>query len=465
MRILAQILLVPLCSLISVASAHSQALYVIGVPPSPSEEHASAITRTVIDLAIKGSTGDRVVVIDAMSQTPIADIALPKSRTDRGRLRQVSPAIARLPAHFRATANDATPQNLQVHLPRFFDTVEALQDPGFTETRMLLAGSMSFGDGSDARFDFSAGTYPSDGYILAARSESVFGTADAPDLSNARLDVLNLDPIEDDRDLHYIQRFWTLYAKERDVVLTSWTNHAKTAGDNALRDLVGPVVDVEIDRRDLRRSILRVDDEGSTPNTWTLVVCIDASRSMEHAYEELRREITRLADELYRAGADIRLSVIPYRREQLEALPLTPVRAASSDGGRSLQLVKGYLDRIELEPVFVDPGTAVRGAMASLDADDAPKSFTVILVVGDTGPEVDVEATRHGALFRDLADWREEGNGDRWVLGAYVGQPGASGEGYFRALSAVSGQEVLTGFEDVADFVIKRAARVTRDGE
>ncbi|MCC7389428.1 MAG: VWA domain-containing protein [Phycisphaerales bacterium] len=442
-------------------AVHAQSLFVIGVPPRPTESEAVAITTSAIELARKASPGDRVRVIDAFRQQPVTEFTVPEARTERALLRELSAPIARLSAHFAESRKGGDEPDRRVHIPNFLDTVASVRDPGSSAPRILLFGSMYFGDGTDSRFDFAAGRYPSDGHILATSEHSVFGAADRRKLSGGRIDVMNLEPIVDDRDRFFVQRFWTAYAGERGVSLTSWQTDAGLAVEMVLRDIQEPLMHASLDRSDLRREIRRVAGPESLPNLWTLVVCIDASASMEEAFDQVRREVPRLAERLYDAGAEIRLCIIPYRQGPLAPFPVAPIRSSKSDGGRSIAGLRSYLDGVRLESSYVDPDAAVRRALDMLAADNDVATHVCLLVIGDTGPEVVGSPEHQLQLLRDLSEWREAGKG-RSVQGVFLGGPGDPRVRYFEELSALSQQGIATGFEAIADRVVEQAADITR---
>ena len=435
--------------------------YVVGTPAQVSESESRQITESVIRIVLSASPGDSVRVFDAYRQKPITEIQVPKSRTDRARLRIVSAKIARISAYFQGTDQDPGSHEPRIHLPNFMDTVSSVIDTGMPDVRVLLIGSMYFGDGTDVRFDFRAGTYPSGGHIFATSELSVYGTADKRKLNNTRIDVLNLDPIVDDRDRFYIQRFWKSYAQERGATMTSWQADARLAVEMIQRDLEQPFMDAEIDARDLRREICRVDGPATLPNLWTIVVCVDASASMKEVYEEIRREIPGFAAQMYESGAEIRLAVIPFRSEPLTVFPLTPIRSRGSDGGRSITYLNQYLDRTEVEAAQVEPGVAIRAGMALVESDPSSEAYTCLLLVGDTGPEVNVSDEEKDQLMHELRAWCGSAEG-RSFHGVLVGEPHAEGAQYFHDLSAVGEREVVSSFGAVADYIVEQASRVTR---
>lgn len=443
-----------------VAGARGQVLYLMGVPQAPNEAQADAITRSFIEVMLKAEAGDRIRVFDAQAQRPIADIRVPDARTDRARLRLVSGQVARVPAFFKANRRDGSDTDPRVHLPNLLNTIATLADDQASEIRVLLCGSMFFGDGTDARFDFGAGTYPSDGHILATRALSPFGTADLRKLENTRLDILNLTPITDDRDRHQIQRFWTVYAEERGVTLTSWQTDAKLSVEMLLKEIKSPHMEVSIDRRDLRREIRRVSDPALQPNTWLVIACVDASASMDVAFAEIRRALADFATRLYDAGAEIHLAIIPFREEPLTALPFTPVRSEGNDGGKSLYPINQYLDGVSVRSALADPDAAIRHALILAETSTLRATHTGLLVIGDTGSETDPSPERARQLLADLTAWRDADTG-RSVHAVYLGADNNPRRGFFEDLAAISNQPVATTFQTVADRIVERAAKVT----
>jgi hypothetical protein len=451
------VLWVVLVIVLFATSSTAQTLYVLGFPLHPPETQAEALSHAFIELALKASPGDRIRVFDPLTQRSIADTTVPKSIADRARLRLMAGELSRVPAFFKSNASDPPNADLRVHLPNFLDTVASITSPEFRETRVLVCGSLFFGDGTDARYDFGAGTYPSEGHILAARSSSPFGTADLRKLENTRLDILNLIPIPDDRDRYHIERFWAMYAAERGVQLTSCQTDAKLAVELLLKDTKAPHIDATIDRRDLRREIHRVSNPALRPNTWRVIACIDASASMEIAFEEVRRGLADFAARLYDAGAEIHLAIVPFREEPLEALPFTPVRSEGHDGGKSLHLIHQYLDSVIVRSAPADPDGAIRRAFTLAETDTVRATQTAILIIGDTGSETDPAPERVSRLFADLTAWQDADTG-RSVYAVYLGTANNPRRGFFEDLAATGNHPVATTFQAVADGIVEKVA-------
>lgn len=443
-------------TLVLAATAAGQTLRVLAVPPSLPDRNADAVVRAAARILLAAEQGDQLRVVDAATLAPVATIVKPRARSDRALLRRVAGELSKITSHYRGS--DAGPA--RIHIPRLMDAIGSLQTPATTETRVLLVGSMFFGDGSDARWDFSHGRYPSDGHILATRELSTYGTAGLSPLPSTRVDVVNLEPIPDDLDRYYVQRFWSVYLAERGVPITSWQAELDLGVEMHGRDLRTPFERFEIDRRDLRREIRRVDGGQLRPKTWTLAVAIDASASMQSAFDEVRSQVPRVAEQLYLAGAEVRLCVVPFRQSPLEPLPLTRVRARASDGGVSVEAVQGYLDSVQTVSSGVHPDAAITAAIALLEAEE-PSERTVLLVIGDTPSETDRRAETRTQLFDGLRRWLAEDDG-RSVRGVYLGQPGDGRSEFFHELSELSGGAPSASFAAVADEVINEAADVTR---
>lgn len=447
----------------SALTTRAQTLHVIGIPSDIDSARVPDVSAAVIRTVLQADPGDVIRIIDAESQIPITVIPITKTTTDRARLRQTSPQIAQVASHLRSVSVETGRADHALHIPRFLDTVHSLIESEFRETKILLLGSADFGDGTDARWDFSgeAGIYPSDGHILASISVTDLGTLDRPKLSGVRCDFVNLEPIEDDQAEYFIKRFWTLHAAERGVTITSWDNDPERGVENHFRDLSSPVMEATIDRRDLRREIWRVDGSAALPNTWTLVICVDASGSMQAAFEQVRAEIPRLAEQLYKAGAEIRVMVMPFRQKPLPTFPLTVIRSAGSDGGQSITRLNRYLDGVELQSSSVDPDAAIRSALWTISSIPSGSTHICILVVGDTASETESSLDRQEKLLSDLSAWVGTAEG-RLVRGVYLGAKNGAQEAFFRSLSSLSGESSATSFGQVADDVIERAAQITR---
>ena len=294
--------------------------------------------------------------------------------------------------------------------------------------------------------------------MAATRELSGYGTADAVRLENTRLDWLNLVPIEDDRDRLYVQRFWTLYTQQRGVVLTSWETSRESATDNAMAELTEPIERVTFDPNDVRREIRRVDGSDRLPNIWSLVFVVDASGSMQHAFDQIRSEIPLLAERVYEAGATIRVAIVPFRERPLESFALTPIRSEQSDGGTSVLRLREFLDTITPTNARVDPDQAMRSAIALVSADDHRPTYTSIILVGDTHGEVHHSSERYARLLADLGEWAEAATG-RSVRSINVGSVRTI---EFDRLGTLTGRRTLSNVHSLSDEIARRAANVSR---
>ncbi len=445
--------------LLAMTFANAQKLYVIGIPHQADRTNAQECLRLIAAVGMQAESGDRFVIVDASNQAQLTDFTIPNTSVERTKLRAVVRGMGNVTAHFRTTGLIAGNPPYRVHLPRFLDKVGSFS--GHDEVQALIIGSMYFGNGSDTRFDYTAGTYLSDGHIHSTRDLSVFGTANTIALTNTRLHVLNLEPIADDLDRQPILRFLTLYAAARGVILTEWTTDFASVPEPLLRGDDEPVVRVAIDQDDLRREVRRAGRPSGIPNQWTLVVCVDASASMTAVYEAIRAQMPQLAERLYDAGAEIQVAIIPFREVPLDAMPLTSIRSTGSDGGQSVARLNRYLNGVNLESTAVDPVAAVNGALAMLANHQGPEAFTCVVVVGDTGPETQSTPADQQRLMRDLAAWRAAGD-HRSVHPVYLGDPSSDQVAFFRDLAAVSGHDLVRSIQSLAERIVAQAADVTR---
>lgn len=440
--------------------------YVVGTTADLTETEAKLVAISGVRLVLGSNPGDLVRFIDAETQAPIAAITVPNA-SERATVKIISGEIAKVVAYLKAHGTGSEAPGRRVHLPNFLDTVSRMADPEFEETRAVVFGSAFFGDGSDARFDFSAGAYPSPGHAFASSKVTVYGAADKSPMQNTRLDFFNMTPIEDDIHRRHIQEWWTLYSGERGVTLTSWQEMSPapssfdTVVGEAVKDLDAPMLNITPDRRDLRREILRVDGGLSRPNIWSLVIVVDCSASMQSAFEEIRREIPLLAADLYEAGAEIRVSIIPYRARPLTPFPLTTVRSSGSDGGKSLARLNRYLDGVRVVSEAVDPAAALRAGLAALEQDRDLETFSSLILVGDTRSETGTAAEAEGRLINELRQWYLAGPG-RSLHTVLLGSADEGSRAFFNSAAGAGDQTIAGDFATVADRVVEQAADVTR---
>ncbi|MEO1009606.1 MAG: vWA domain-containing protein [Planctomycetota bacterium] len=445
-----------------VHAAAGQTLHVVAGPPQADDEDLILILQSVAEVGMHVEHGDEVRVIDALTQAPVASFAMPASASARGKAKHVVKQLAAIRRYYDSARSTLLPYS--VHLPNLLDSVyqaTVSSDRRFSETRILLIGSALFGDGTDARYDFVAGEYPSAGHVAAARSHSVYGTADARRLRNTRLDWLNLTPIVDDGHRLRIREFWTLYCQQRGVVLTSWSAHANDVLVSFKSGSTEPIEHVIFDSDDLRRQILRVEDASGLANTWSIVFVVDASASMQQVFDQIRSEIPVLAERLYEAGARIRVAVVPFREQPLPVLGWTDIRTEDSDGGRSSRRLGAFLGGVEPMRSTVDPDAALRVGMQLVDSDLRRSTFASIVLVGDTTAEADRDRGRFAQLLADLHAWSEAAEG-RSVLGIDVGNGQDPG---FARLAGPDRVAPFGSVRELADSIVRQAADVTRGGE
>ncbi len=433
----------------------ARTLHAVVVPGNPSAETADITTRTTLELMLFAQENDRVVLIDGLDQRLIVDSVIPRSRNDRQRLRTVAGDIKKLRVHM-ASAQEGDPE-YTTDLPKSIDLIRSLVEDG-EKVRIILIGSPFHGDGTDARHDFRAGRYPSDGHPQSHRRQSELGTQGLRPFNNARLDLFNLTPIEDSAHRYANQRFWQVYLAERGITLTSWNTDRPATILSLKRDITEPLLLEAIDRDDLRREIRRVGGGPVLMNTWTLVFAVDASASMDEAFASIREQVPVLADRLYASGAELRVAVIPFRTELLEPFPMTAIRSEVSDGGTSLTALISYLDSVQLKTSPVHPGIAFDAAVAMLRNDSGPETFERIILIGDAGPETNNVAADTAEVIAKSKAW-VEGGSEREVWTVYLGDSNSST--FFSDLASAGNGNTTLSVRELADAVIREAASIT----
>lgn len=435
-------------------------VYFVGMPTKIDPETIPSVMGTLTDLFLNAEPGDTVEVFDAARQRRICRRTIPETRTAKGRLNIVADDLVVVRRHFEAGLDGPGHLNL-IDVPNFIDLVADAVREGKAETRILLVGLMYHGNGTDTRFHFRPGAYPTDGHILLPRDRGDFGTVGARRLFKARIDVCDLDWIDDDLDRRAIQRFWSIYAAERGITLTTWQADPGRAAELLLADRAEPYMAAEINRFDRRVEIRRVVSPTAVSHTFTLIVVIDASGSMEHAFDALRRETPLLAERVFEAGAEVRIAFLPFRETPLDPLPPTPVRSTLNDGGQSVQAVHAYLGQIQPQNALVDPGAALRQAIEIAASDTLPSDRTAIVLVGDTGFEEVINGDlKQRTILDALNTWRAGGPG-RSVHSVFVGGSDGERSQFFRRVAEISGHGMATDFQTVSDRIAEETAGLT----
>jgi hypothetical protein len=224
---------VALCAALAFARPADAAVRIIGLPKAGD---AAEIQAMVAGLALALPLGDTLMLYDARDQVEIGSISIPndriQSRPER-KLELILPAMAALKRHLAPMAASKADEPALIHASSFFDAVAPIIAAHRAEgVRILLLGSPWFtAEGALEKKDY-LGSFPSDGLILAGRSESPFGTQGWRDLTGATVDYCYqgggfLNPEHRER----VERAWSLLVAQRGGQLTSFSGDTKTCVD------------------------------------------------------------------------------------------------------------------------------------------------------------------------------------------------------------------------------------------
>lgn len=156
-----------------------------------------------------------------------------------------------------------------IRLPQLLDPVaETLLDPG-QETRVMVVGSPLYLDEREPVFSMSAGTFPSDGHLLAGRDGSVFGLKHR----QRRLEGVTLlathfgSPWDSDLHRAKVTRFWRLFLKGQGGRMASLTGDPAAAFRLALHPPLptpGTPEEAPLDSSSTRSEMIHITREPAT---------------------------------------------------------------------------------------------------------------------------------------------------------------------------------------------------------
>ncbi|RZO84157.1 MAG: VWA domain-containing protein [Oceanococcus sp.] len=158
-----------------------------------------------------------------------------------------------------------------------------------------------------------------------------------------------------------------------------------------------------------------------------LVIAVDVTGSMQRELDELAESIALLGETLPRMVNSVAVGVVAYRRDAQNrdvsaVYPLSPVRPAHQDQGRSAKNLRSWVQALRAEAGSAPLGSALKRALAMFDVAGTFHGQQVLMVLGDVGPFEDgwqdqsiTAANREQAraLVEQVAQWQKSGPGRR----------------------------------------------------
>jgi hypothetical protein len=230
------------------AAAHT---YIIGLAEGCGAPTA-ALSNGVMELFVKGmGPGDKLIAYDASRRTVIAKIAVPDSEIFRQpavRVQQFGGQLVQLRRFLedrcRPVPSGAPKPDDNLYTPQYVEAAE--RDVVAAEPRgtvsMMLVGSALYQDPRDPGLSMADAHYPSDSFLNASATASVFSTVDRhASLAGVDVHYCYTDPAwSSDAHKEAVLRFWLLYIGTQGGKLAMFTgdlptcferfDHAITAG-------------------------------------------------------------------------------------------------------------------------------------------------------------------------------------------------------------------------------------------
>lgn len=415
------------------AALQAQTTYIIGVPCAMPIKTANTVLGAVVKLLDEGKAGDEVRVYDAWNSQLYGSFTIPNTSSQKARRIALKDEINAIVRALAATSSVRSVPPTQIRFPAFTKVVSANLRSGAGDVRVICFGSPYYADTSDKGFTFSDGFYPSDGYLLAESSKSIFGTKGKKDvLSGCAVHYcyLSKNNFTGTLDAGAVERFWHLYISEQGGVLSSFAASSDDVLRRAMSGVSDPVSKEVIDRTDTKIEMRKVGmprkqgekaqtESKNVPQAVTalppsaqaphLLVMIDGTASMG-----MRERLTKVASTVKTAvttGAslcgEVKVGLIVYRGPgETDILPLTVVRRPQ--GNKPNEGMSAFLDFMEAKEVRVtdnstasgfrmvsrmhprngiaDVGSALRIGLSLLRGSAAKDAPLLVAVCGDQGP-------------------------------------------------------------------------------
>lgn len=220
------------------------ARYVIGLSPFLDKGVKDEVFRRIVGFALEDMPLDSSLSLyDAYHLQTITRIEVPALRAFRSgktRANQFKDQINRLKKFLAAEHPRPDTAKLDlaqaVRFPQFMDFIGENVTHTEQPVAVIVLGSPLYLDHKEPGFSMVDGYFPSDGHLLAARDQSVFGLKDrSDDLKNFTVHWGYFsDPWVSEIHQEKINRFWALYLKGQGARLASFNNDLPTIFDAVL---------------------------------------------------------------------------------------------------------------------------------------------------------------------------------------------------------------------------------------
>jgi hypothetical protein len=243
--------------------------FVLGLSPFLQKAEKDEVFRKIAGFILEDAPlGSSLWIYDAFHVRTITQIDIPDVRAFRSgktRANQFKTQIGQLRTFLASEHPKPEAADLDfdraLRLPQFLDFVGENLASGSQATVVLLLGSPLNIDAKEPAFSMTGGAFPTDGHILAARDQTVYGLKErgAP-LKNVTVHHCWFgDPWVSEVYREKIARFWTLYLETQGAALATFCGDLPTAF-NALK--AGPLEKREplytLDRASTKIEMVRV---------------------------------------------------------------------------------------------------------------------------------------------------------------------------------------------------------------
>lgn len=241
--------------------------YVIGISPYLEKEVKDDVFRRMTRFLLEDvPLNSSFTIYDGYNLKTIADLNVPELAafsSPKTRANQYKEQILKL-KEFLATdhprPNSDLPLERAVRLPQLIDVISEQKNPG--ECIVIVLGSPLYVDPKEPGFSMINGFFPSDGHLMTSRERSVYGLEGQDGL----LEKVQVhfgyfgDPWISELHQDKIARFWSLYLKEQQGELASFSADIATvfkaaAGRESFADRRPRA---ELDRSQSKLEMLRI---------------------------------------------------------------------------------------------------------------------------------------------------------------------------------------------------------------
>ncbi|MCJ8271622.1 MAG: hypothetical protein MJK04_19760, partial [Psychrosphaera sp.] len=215
--------------------------YAIAISPNVSKAQAKVHYSKAVGFLITMQEGDSALVINGDSLATLGRFTIPKDpiyASPKARVKYNKAVVGKMAKLAKAANAPSSRIAGAVRLPQLLRHIGANKIA--PEIDVIVLGSALYGAPAQPAFSMKDGVFPSDGHLKHGRDITPFGVVHPAQLSGLRIHLGFNDTGLSDRKLHFIERFWALYAQAQGAELVSFTKDLPTLFNRAKNNVEPP---------------------------------------------------------------------------------------------------------------------------------------------------------------------------------------------------------------------------------